>query len=295
MLFTIDHTTEYRFTRPVFFEPHQIRLEARSDASQRLLRFDLEIEPAPAGVSRALDAEGNVVTLAWFNDLHDRMLLRAHSEVETLRDNPFDFLLTPANHRLPVSYPAWETAPLTATLRRDRGRAKASGPPSRSDPVLSLAHHLRNASNDELVPFLSRLAASIAERFTVIHRETGDPWPPATTIEMGQGACRDLAVLFIDACRAVGLAARFVSGYQQGDTDQDERHMHAWAEVYLPGAGWRGYDPTHGLATADTHVAVAAAADPIHAAPVSATFRGANVGVELTAEVHIETDAPVAV
>ena len=236
MLFTIDHTTEYRFTRPVFFEPHQLRFQPRTDGAQRLLHFDLQIDPTPAGTTHAFDAEGNVVTMAWFNDVHDRMVLRATSEVETLRDNPYDFLLTPANQRCRSAI--------------SRGRRLAARPCARAavpihvDPARELAEQLREASRGELVPFLTRLSETICNRFKVIHREKGSPWTPATTIEQRQGACRDLAVLFIDICRAVGLAARFVSGYQEGDADQDKRYLHAWAEVYLPGAGWRGFDPT---------------------------------------------------
>src|SRR5262245_51392887 len=118
MLFTIDHTTEYRFTRPVFFEPHQLRLQPRSDGGQRVIQFDLQIEPTPIGVSKALDTEGNLVTMAWFNDVHDHMVLRATSEVETLRSNPYDFLLTPTNHRLPISYQPWEASQLCTSIRR---------------------------------------------------------------------------------------------------------------------------------------------------------------------------------
>src|SRR4029077_8220858 len=99
--------------------------------------------------------------------------------------------------------------------------------------------------------------------------------------------------LYIDACRCVGLAARFVSGYQDSYRNMGKRDLHAWAEVYLPGAGWRGYDPTRGLAVADHHVAVAAACDPYLAAPVIATYRGSNVEAELTAEVKIESESPV--
>jgi transglutaminase-like putative cysteine protease len=158
-----------------------------------------------------------------------------------------------------------------------------------------LAEQIRECARGEAVPFLARLVETICERFKVIHREKGGPWPPATTIEQRQGACRDLAALFIDICRSVGLAARFVSGYQEGDADQDKRYMHAWAEVYLPCAGWRGFDPTHGLAVTDRHVAVAAAADPQHATPVTATFRGSNVEAEMSANVVIETNTAVAV
>jgi transglutaminase-like putative cysteine protease len=288
MLFTIEHMTEYRFTRPVFFEPHQLRLQPRSDGTQRLLHFDLQIEPTPAGTTQALDAEGNLVTMAWFNDVHDHMVLRTTSEVETLRDNPYDFLLTPTNQRLPIGYQPWELTQLATSLKR-------TAIPIHVDPARDLAEQLRQAARGEVVPFLTRLTETICDRFRVIHREKGSPWPPATTIEQRQGACRDLAVLFIDICRVVGLAARFVSGYQEGDDDQDKRYLHAWAEVYLPGAGWRGFDPTHGLAVADRHVAVAAAAEPMHTTPVIATYRGNDVEAELFAEVLIETSSAVAV
>jgi transglutaminase-like putative cysteine protease len=288
MLFTIDHTTEYRFTRPVFFEPHQLRLCPRNDGSQRLVHFDLQIDPAPSGTSQAIDSEGNVVTYAWFSDVHDRMSLHAASEVETLRDNPYDFLLTPTNSRLPIGYHPWEAALLGPAIKR-------SAVPIHVDPARELAEQLRGASRGEVVPFLARLTETIANRFKVIHREEGGPWAPAVTIEQRHGACRDLAVLWVDICRAVGLAARFVSGYQLGDADQEKRYLHAWAEVYLPDAGWRGFDPTNGLAVADRHVAVAAAVDPPHASPVTATYRGTNVEASLYADVVIETDSAVEV
>ena len=288
MLFTIEHTTEYRFSRPVFFEPHQLRLQPRTDGAQRLARFDLQIEPTPAGVTHAIDTEGNIVTLAWFNDLHDRMVLRAISEVETLRENAYDFLLTPDNRRLPIGYQPSELVQLAAALKR-------VAVPIHVDPSREFAEQIRECARGEAVPFLARLVETICERFKVIHREKGGPWPAATTIEQRQGACRDLAALFIDICRSVGLAARFVSGYQEGDADQDKRYMHAWAEVYLPGAGWRGFDPTHGLAVTDRHVTVAASADPQHAMPVTATFRGSSVEAKMSADVIIETSTAVAV
>jgi Bacterial transglutaminase-like N-terminal region/Transglutaminase-like superfamily len=232
MFFTIDHTTEYRFTRPVFFEPHQLRFCPRSDGSQRVLRFDLQIEPTPAGTTQAFDLDGNLVTVAWFNELHDRMVLRATSEIETLRENPYDFLVTPANQRLPIGYQPWEAALLDPALRR-------SAVPIHVDPARELAEQVRTASRGEAAPFLARLTETICQRFQVVHRETGSPWAPATTIEQRQGACRDLAVLWIDVCRSVGLAARFVSGYHAGDDGHDQHCLHAWGEVYLPGAGWR--------------------------------------------------------
>src|SRR3954453_548862 len=288
MLYTIEHTTEYRFTRPVFFEPHQLRFCPRSDGGQRLVRFDLQIDPTPTGVTQSLDAFGNLVTVAWFSELHNHMMLRATSEIETLRENAFDFLVTPLNQRLPISYQPWEMALLAPALRRTAG-------PIHVDPARQLAAQLRDAGRGEIRPSLTRLTETICERFKVVHREHGSPLPPATTIEQRQGACRDPAVVWIDICRAVGVAARFVSGYEGGYVEQEQGYVHAWAEAYLPGAGWRGFDPTNGLAVADRHVAVAAAADPQHAAPVTATYRGNNVEAEFTTDVRVETTSEVAV
>lgn len=288
MLFTIDHSTEYRFTRPVYLEPHQLRFCPRADGAQRVVRYELQIDPLPSGMTQSLDAFGNVVTLAWFNGLHDLMSIRATSEVETLRENAFDFLVTPLNQRLPVSYQPWEVALLGPSLRR-------TAVPIHVDPARELAEQLRGAANGEIVPFLTRLTETISHRFKVVHREQGSPWPPATTIEQRQGACRDLAVLWVDICRAVGIAARFVSGYEEADFGEDKGYLHAWGEAYIPGAGWRGFDPTNGLAVADRHVAVAAAADPQHAAPVTATYRGNNVEAELTTDVLVEMTSDVAV
>ncbi len=286
MLFQTDHLTEYRFTRPVFFEPHQLRFQPRNDAAQRVLRYEFTVEPEPAGMTTSLDADGNLVTQAWFDGRHEQMTIRAISEVETLRENPYDYLLTPDNCRLPIGYQPWELTQLANAFRR-------ASMPTHSDPVRELAEKVREAAGNELVPYLTRLSNTICDRIKLVRRETGAPWPAATTMEQRQGACRDLAMVFIDACRCVGLAARFVSGYQDAYRNIGKRDLHAWAEVYLPGAGWRGYDPTRGLAVAQHHVAVAAAADPQFAAPVSATYRGDNVEAQLHTEVCIECHSTV--
>ena len=119
----------------------------------------------------------------------------------------------------------------------------------------SFVQHLIEKAAGNSLDFLVLLNTAIYENFTVEIRDDGPPLPPVVTMERKQGSCRDFAVLFIAACRSVGLAARFVSGYQEGDPDMVQRHLHAWAEVYIPGAGWRGYDPTHGLAVADKELA----------------------------------------
>ena len=122
-----------------------------------------------------------------------------------------------------------------------------------------------------------------------IIRDVGAPHPAETTLRGQEGSCRDLAVLFCAACRAVGLAARFVSGYERDASLQENGDLHAWAEVYLEGAGWRGYDPSRALAVAASHVAVAASSDPLLASPISGTFRGsASAKMEFSISMQVE-------
>jgi transglutaminase-like putative cysteine protease len=130
------------------------------------------------------------------------------------------------------------------------------------------------------------LQQRIAESCQYIVREVGDPLPAEVTLTQRKGSCRDLTVLFMEACRALGIAARFLSGYHVPLTDQIHR-LHAWAEVYLPGGGWRGYDPTAGLAVGDPHIVVAAGSTPRMAAPISGSFRGENITATLEVEIQL--------
>jgi transglutaminase-like putative cysteine protease len=112
---------------------------------------------------------------------------------------------------------------------------------------------------------------------------------PGETLAGRSGACRDTAMLYVEACRSQGLAARFVSGYSMHHPPEvTEQELHAWAEVYLPGAGWRAYDPSLGLAVADGHVALAAAPDHRLAAPVSGSYRGTGVGSAMDYRVALQ-------
>ena len=279
MTFEIRHTTRYTFGKPVFLEPHLLRLRPRSDAVQRLVHFDLSVFPEPAGRSECLDLDGNCACRLWFDSATDRLEIRTVSVVETIRANPFDFLITPATGlTLPMRYPATLVPSLKPYLE---------GPPSVPDAVAKFGTELAEAVKWETLPFLSALTTRLPQQCTVVVREEGDPLPPDIVLAQRQGSCRDLTLLFIDACRAVGLAARFVSGYQEGDPDQSRRDLHAWAEVYLPGAGWRGYDPTLGLVVGDRHIALAAGPTFRDASPVTGTFRGTGATATLQADITI--------
>ncbi len=281
MRFKVRHRTRYTYNRRVFLEPQTIRLRPRGEASQRIVRFDLAIEPAPAGQVTCLDPEGNDVVCAWFNDLTRTLTITTCFEVKTLRSNPYDFILTePGTQVLPAAYSPDLAARLTGCLTASAG-----------DSVAAFAREAAVEAGGRTMEFLGLLCDRIYRRCAAAVRLDGPPLPAEQTLNDARGSCRDLAVLFIEACRCQGLAARFVSGYQQGDPEAPERHLHAWAEVYLPGGGWRGFDPTHGLTVSDRHVAVAASMTPAGAAPLAGAFRGHGVTTALDYSLQIQVTA----
>jgi transglutaminase-like putative cysteine protease len=264
MQISVVHTTEYRYSAPVYLEPHVIRLRPREDGSQRTLAVSLVIEPAPASRSQCLDQDGNVVTHVWFAQPTERLLVRNTVEVQTLRENPFDFLVHGGDHNLPVRYPE----PARRTLEPYLG---AEADASVREFSESLAHQAGGRTMD----FLGLLNRTLLDRVRQVVRPEGMPRSPEETLASGEGSCRDLALLFCAACRTMGVAARFVSGYEyQSVPSERGSELHAWAEVYLNGGGWRGYDPSRGLAVSTSHIPLAASANPEMAAPVSGTFRG---------------------
>ena len=278
MRITIRHRTSYSFDAPVFLEPHVIRLRPRADGSTRLVDFALDLDPEPVVRADNLDPEGNVITHAWFEGQCSRLTLRTRAVVDTLLANPFEFLVTEPDQPLPYAY-APDLCERLAMYRR---------PPDALHPaVRKLALAAANESQRDPARFPLALAQRIRASFVRETRPEGAPLSPEATIAAERGACRDLAVLFVACCQAMGLAARFASGYAHSET-ATATELHAWAEVFLPGGGWRGYDPSQGAAVADRHVTVAAAANPRDAAPVTGTFRGDGVTASLAAEIELE-------
>lgn len=278
MLYKIVHITNYTYSRFVDLEPHTVRLRARSCGFQSLRAFSLEVAPEAAGVSEVLDWEGNNTIKLWFTQPTNQLSIKINSEVETHCTNPFNYLIEPWAIQLPITdYPAPVLAQLAPYLQ-----------PISSPVIMELAQEIWQATNGQTVNFLSELNQRIYQNCEQTVRETGDPFPAGITWNQKLGSCRDMAIIFIEACRAVGLAARFVSGYQEGVPEQEERHLHAWAEVYLPGAGWLGYDPTQGLVVSDRHIVLAASAIPRYAAPISGNFRGAGVTSDIQYTLSIQ-------
>ena len=276
MLFEIAHRTRYHYDQAVYLEPFTVRLRPRCDAAQSLRSYAIDVTPLPSGIAHCVGLDGNNTETIWFSGMHHDLVIDVHTQVETHHGDTFDFLVTdPAALNLPLKYDPHLAGLLARYLVRDSDDSGAA----------AYAREIMQAAKQETIPFLSLLAESIPKRHEYLMREDGDPWTPAETMNQGRGSCRDFAVLFIDLCRSVGIAARFVSGYCIVDAAAGS-DMHAWAEVYLPGAGWRGFDPSRGLSISDDYIAVAAGQSPREAAPTSGSFRGEAVS-SLVAEISI--------
>lgn len=263
----ILHISRYRYPSAVQLLPHTLRLRPREEPAQKLLSHRIEVLPEQHHQSYVIDADSNLIERVWFEGTSPRLEIRAESMVETLRENPFDFILDEEAMQLPLKT---DTAPkaLLASLM-----SQPSSPKEKK--VSALASELLGDSKGATLDYLLR-CVKVLHAFRRISRTSGDAWAPGETLQEGEGSCRDLTVLFLELCRLQGLAARFVSGYFLEHLGRREHELHAWAEVYLPGAGWRGFDAVSGMACGEYHVALCASADPLACAPVEGSFRGAG-------------------
>jgi len=281
MRVAIHHTTHYRYSAPVFIEPMVLRLRPRHDMAQSVIAYQQSVLPASQTRSTIYDLNGNVVTKLWFTELVASLEIVAYSVVETHLTNPFQFLMEPDALLVPFPESYSANALFAAYTHREQDDAS----------VTSFASEVLKQCDGSPIGFLLQLAADVRSHCDMIMRPAGAAWPAADTLAHGEGSCRDLAVLFNECCRYVNMPARFVSGYQVETPDHPEafgHELHAWSEVYLPGAGWRGFDPSQGIATTDTHVAIATGYTAIDAAPTFGTYRGTGVSSELETEVQID-------
>jgi transglutaminase-like putative cysteine protease len=269
MRFQVEHITRYEYSAPVALGPQTVRLRPRPDGGVRELAWTLTLDPQPQVRSDQLDAEGNLVSRLWFVGETRHLEIGVSLGAETTRVNAFDYIPDLGTRRLPMDYAPAEAAVLAPYLAPGPGQ----GP---SDPsVHALKARIQDTSDGSPTGFLTGLNAWMYAEIEREIRDQGVAQSPAETLGLGRGACRDQTVLFLAAARAAGLAGRFVSGYQDKSALETEcRYLHAWPEIYLPGGGWRGFDPTRGIAVADGHIPVAASAGPAGAAPVEGSYHG---------------------
>lgn len=280
MLLNIEHITIYRYNQPVSFGQHRLMLRPMEGHDVQIRASGLEISPAYR-LRWMHDVFGNSVAVVDFQEAAPELRISSSLTVEQYNTNPFDFVLDITAHELPFQYALSEAIDIAPYQLRQHP-AEESVIHNWVRPFLNVQGRART------LDFLTALCRSVPMSFSYARREEPGVQTPAYTLRQRSGSCRDFALLFMEAARHLGLAARFVSGYlcrtetQTNDVASDATH--AWAEIYLPGAGWKGFDPTCGILAADSHVRVAVTRDPVQAAPVSGLFIGpasAAVGMEV--------------
>lgn len=286
MFLRVVHLTRCDYSEPVSFAPHALYLRPRDHPHQRLHAFALEITPT-ARLVATHDPLGNAVDWAYFapETPASRLEFRSELLVETLNTNPFDFFLRPTALTFPFNYDVAEHAALIPylTLRSDSPSA---------DVLRAWLDARLPTPPAETVPFLLALNTAVHRALTYARREEQGIQSAGETLKHGSGSCRDFAVLLVELCRTLGLAARFVSGYvydpaATGATPLLRPAIHAWAEVYLPGAGWRGLDPTRGNFCDDAFVSLAHTAIAEAVNPIQGNFYG-SATARLTTVLSVE-------
>jgi uncharacterized protein (DUF2126 family) len=276
----LSHSTRYRYDRPVSLSPHVIRLRPAPHCRTPVLSYALRVAPGHF-LNWQQDPHGNYLARVVFPSPTTALTIDVDLVAELSVYNPFDFFLEPAAERLPFDY--------EPMLRKDLAPYLEVAPPGPGvTRLLASIDRQPRATIDFLVDLNQRLAAEI--RY-VIRLEPGVQDAEAT-LSLKSGSCRDTGWLLVQVLRHLGLAARFVSGYLiqltadvksldgPSGSAADFTDLHAWAEVYLPGAGWIGLDPTSGLLAGEGHLPVAATPDPFSAAPVTGAVDECEVAFE---------------
>jgi transglutaminase-like putative cysteine protease len=263
----IIHVTEYEYPETVTLLSHRLLVRPREGHDVRIESSRLDISPA-YHVRWTRDVYGNIAATLDFQERAARLKITSEVIVQQRREAVMAFPLALNAAQFPFHYEAHEQQDLLHYLQSIYGADK----PHLMNwlgPIWQPGQHL------ETTALLNTINSKIANEIQYEVREAPGVQTPTTTLERGRGSCRDVATLFIEACRSCGLAARFVSGYLLSSaTVQDTRSTHAWSEVYLPDSGWCGFDSTSGLLVGADHIAVAVHRHPEAIPPISGAFVG---------------------
>ena len=280
--YKILHRTYYNFTTAVRLGPHTLRLRPRESHELRIESATISTTP-PSTLRWYRDVEDNSVAIATFVDSASQLLIESEAIVRQYNEAPLDFLVADYATDYPFVYRPEDKAILAPYLNVDTRTTSESA-------LLAqwLAGTWRASEKIQTYTLLQRLASRIQQTLSYRIREEPGVQSPAETLALGTGSCRDWAFLFMAAARHLGLAARFVSGYLNSPPSTlNLGATHAWAEVFLPGAGWKGFDPTMGQIAGTDHIAIAMARLPESVPPVAGSFVGPpgstlDVGVWVT-------------
>lgn len=286
----VEHSTTYRYARPVAFEPHEMMCRPQDSHDLRLLSTQISVAPS-AQIRWYHDVFNNSIAIFTFAEPAQELRFESRIELELyLWDEEERFPVAELARSLPFTYPAGELPDLGRTIERHY--------PDPTDRVGAWARQFlcEDTNGVETTCFLERLTRGIRDGFAYIARDEPGVQSPTETLDLGSGSCRDFALLMMEAARAQGLAARFVTGYLYDPAVEGQPALrgagttHAWAQIYLPGAGWVAFDPTNGIVGSRNLIRVGVARDPSQAIPLKGSYVGApedfvglSVSVNVTA------------
>jgi transglutaminase-like putative cysteine protease len=284
--YLIEHETQLSFPKSVREHQCELRLAPRESAVQKRLACSIQVEPDVA-LRTHVDSFGNLVHRLSLLAPHEGLGVRVRAEVETSLANPFDYLpLAPADER------AW----LGRRLQQQPGLHDfilhgSSAVPNLSGPALRELEIPAYVATRTLLENAQAGMAWASKRFRYEPGTTEVHGPLAAFLERRAGVCQDFAHLLVALVLSWGFAARYAMGYVDPgtapETDLEFQATHAWAEILIPGAGWRGFDATSGLVATDAYIAVAVGRDSRDAAPVRGTFKGEDGGTPPQVSVRV--------
>jgi uncharacterized protein (DUF2126 family)/transglutaminase-like putative cysteine protease len=289
----LNHVTHYRYDRLVALGPQIVRLRPAPHCRTRILSYSLEVTPAKHFVNWQQDPESNYLARFVFPDKTDELRIEVDLVAEMAVLNPFDFFLEPYAENFPFEYQGAEKRDLAPYLVMFRG-----------EPLFK--KYLKGITREKkrTIDFLVELNLRLSRDIRYLIRMEPGVQSPEQTLRKASGSCRDSAWLLVQLLRHMGLAARFVSGYLiqltpdmksldgPSGPEKDFTDLHAWCEVYLPGAGWIGLDPTSGLLAGEGHIPLACTPEPIAAAPVTGGVDKAEVDFQHHMKVERIWEAP---
>jgi len=267
---SLNHQTNYKYERRITLGPQVVRLRPASHCRTPISSYSLKIKPANHFINWQQDPLGNRLARLVFPEPTDEFSVEVDLIAELTTFNPFDFFLEPYAEQFPFKYPAELARDLEPYLKTTK-------------PGPLLGNFLSSVSKTPraTVGFLVDLNRTVCDEVAYETRLEEGIQPTEETLEKGRGSCRDSGWLLVQVLRQLGLASRFVSGYliqlasEKNKTDSAD--LHAWAEVFLPGAGWIGLDPTSGLLAGEGHIPLACTPDATDAAPITGTVEKAKV------------------
>jgi transglutaminase-like putative cysteine protease len=278
-LLRIRHRTQYLYNKPVQLGPHRLVLRPRESRDLRLTAMDISTTP-PSSITWAGDVFGNAIATASFDAVADNLVIESTVALELTSAAWPIFPIAASAASYPFRYSADERADLGALLQ-----------PQYLDPTQRLAAWARgfvHANPTDTLSLLKDINAGVSATVCYQARDDEGTQSPSHTLNSARGSCRDMAVLFAESCRVLGFGARLVSGYLHNPASPMGT-THAWAEVFVPGAGWITFDPTNSQMGGFNLIPVAVARDLSQAMPVSGSFVGGNTDLaRMTVAVQVE-------